>query len=158
MFVCLAYSVIHVTWLIQIWDMSHSYVEQDDTLSHVPHVNESCPTCERVMSHMWMSHEQDDTFICAPWLLHMWDMTHSYVRYDSFTCAPWFLHICAMTQLHTYSCTYTIWAGRSRQAWLICMCAMTHIQVRHDPFTCAMTHLRTYSCISYTYTAPYIDM
>jgi len=121
-FIWLAYSVIHVTWLIQIWDMSHSYVAQD--------------------------------------------VTHSYVRHDSFTCAPWLIHICAMTQLHTYSCTYTMWAWHSRQARLICMCAMTHLHVCHDSYTgapwpvhmCTMTHLRKYSCISYTYTAPYIDM
>ena len=30
--------------------MSHMCV------SHVPHVNESCPICERVMPHMWMGH------------------------------------------------------------------------------------------------------
>jgi len=32
------------------WVMSHMW------MSHVSHVNESCRTCEWVMSHMWMSH------------------------------------------------------------------------------------------------------
>ena len=36
------------------------------------------------------------SFICATWLIHMCDMTHSYVRHDSFIFAAWrkrFMHI-----------------------------------------------------------------
>jgi len=143
-FIWLAYSVIHVTWLIQIWDMSHSYVAQDVTHSYVRH----------------------DSFTCGTWLILMWDMTHSHVRHDSFTYVLWpnYIHIHAHTQCERGA------AGKRDSfacvPWLIYRCAMTRSHVYHDSYTgapwpvhmCTMTHLRKYSCISYTYTAPYIDM
>ena len=85
----------------------------------VAHMNESCRTYEWVMSHIWMSHEWyalirqisntlthdvinlihmcdmtqsyvwHDSFICVTWRIHMCDMTHSYVWHDSFICATW---------------------------------------------------------------------
>jgi len=44
--------------------------------------------------HMWdMTHSyvRHDSFICETWLIHMWDMTHSYVRHDSFICETWLM-------------------------------------------------------------------
>jgi len=34
-----------------------------------------------------------DSFICVTWLIHMCDMTPSYVWHDSFICVTWLLHI-----------------------------------------------------------------
>jgi len=31
------------------------------------------------------------------WLIHMCDMTHSYVWHDSFICVTWLIHMCNMT-------------------------------------------------------------
>jgi len=62
---------IYVTWLIHIWDMTHSYVGHD-------------------------------SFICGTWLIHMWDMTHSYVGHDSFICETWLIHMCDMTHPHVW--------------------------------------------------------
>ena len=32
------------------------------------------------------------------WLIHMWDMTHSYVGHDSFICETWLIHLWHVTQ------------------------------------------------------------
>jgi len=41
-----------------------------------------------------------DSLICVTWLIHMCDMTHSYVWHDSFICVTWFIHMCDM--IHSY--------------------------------------------------------
>ena len=54
-------------------------------------------------------------------VLHMWDMTHSYVWRDSFICV-------------TYSCAWH--DSFMRVTWAIHMCDMTPSDVWRDPFTC----------------------
>ena len=51
-------------------------------------------------------------YIYETWLVHMCDMTHSYLRHDASICATWRIH----------------------------MCDMTHSYVWHDAFICDMTH------------------
>jgi len=60
-------------------------------------------------------------------LIHMCDMTHSYVWHDSFICVTWLIHMCDMT--HSYSLSAT-----SSAICLIHMCDMTHSYVWHDSF------------------------
>ena len=63
-------------------------------------------------------------------LLHMCDMTHSYVRHDSFLCVTGFIHICDMT-------LPSVWHDSSISVpWLIHMCDMTHPNVSRDSFIC----------------------
>jgi len=38
------------------------------------------------LSRVW-----HDSFICVTWLIHMCDMTHSYVRQEFFTCVTWLI-------------------------------------------------------------------
>ena len=38
-----------------------------------------------------------DSLICATWLIHMCNMTHSHVRHDSFIWATWLMHMHDMT-------------------------------------------------------------
>jgi len=59
---------------------------------------------------------------CVTWLIHMCDLTHSYVWHDSF------IHICDMT------CSYVCHDSFIRVTWLIHMCDMTHLYVWHDSF------------------------
>ena len=64
------------------------------------------------------------------WLLHMCDMTQSYVWHDSFICVTWLLHMCDMTQSY-------VWHGSFiRVTWLIHTWDMTHSYVWHDSFIC----------------------
>ena len=89
-----------------------------------------------MMHDTWdMAHVQHG----ATWLIHMWDMTHSYVRHDSFICAAWLIHMCDMT--HETQRTYStvrhdsfIWETWLFicATWLIHICGMTHSYVRHD--------------------------
>jgi hypothetical protein len=102
-----------------------------------------------------------DSFTCAPWLIHMWDMTwqihtcdmtridlytYSLIR-DAITRVPWLIHMwnmtwqihtCDMTHihLHTYSLmrdSFTCVPGLMCVCvCLIYMCAMTHSRVGHD--------------------------
>ena len=72
----------------------------------------------------------------ATWHIHVWDLTHTYVRHDSFICVSWLLH----TTTHSY-----VWHNFSNPR-LIHMWDMTHTSVRHNLFTCVtwfaytMTH------------------
>ena len=37
---------------------------------------------------------QHDSCICVPWLIHVYNITHSYVWHDSFMCTTWLIHTC----------------------------------------------------------------
>ena len=74
---------VRVTWDIHICDMTHSHASGTwEWMSHVAHANESCRTCEWVMSRIWMS-----------------NVTHM-----NQTC---FTRICTRTRKHTRKHTYT---------------------------------------------------
>ena len=63
-----------------------------------------------------------DLFICVTWLIHMCDMTHSYVWHDSL----WLIHMYDVT--HSY-----VWYDS-----FICVTLLIHVW--HDLFICDMTH------------------
>ena len=95
------FSSICVTWLMYMYDVTpHFYVWHDSSicvtwLIHMCDVTPSyvwrCPTYKWVMSHKWISpahvgpsmwmcdvthvYEWREPFICATWLIYMWDMT-----------------------------------------------------------------------------------
>ena len=60
----------YVIWLILVWTLTHSYAFQ-------PRFR---PPCKKICT-------------CQKWLIHMSDMTHSYVRHDSFICETWLIHM-----------------------------------------------------------------
>jgi len=69
--------------------------------------------------------------ICVPWrLVHMCDMTHSYVRHDSFICVTWLIHMCDMTRSYMWHVSFIC------ATWLVHTCDMSHSYVRHDSFIC----------------------
>jgi len=77
---------------------------------------------------------------CWTWLIHMCDITHSYVWHDAFICLTWHIRICDMTHLY-------MWHGAFIFAtWLNHMCDMTHsymwyIHVR----VCIYIHVHTFT-------------
>jgi len=71
-----------------------------------------------------------DSFICETWLIHMCDMTHSYVWHDSFICETWLIHMCDMTHSYVWHDSFIC------VTWLIHMWDMTHSCVWHDSFIC----------------------
>jgi len=87
--------------------------------------------------------------VCVTWLVHMCDMTHSYVWHDSFMCVTWLIHVCNMTHsCAPYDIQPRVWhvcvtwlvhmcvMTRSCVTWLVHMCDMTHSYERLDSFIC----------------------
>jgi len=72
-------------------------------------------------------------------LIHMCDMTYSYVRHDYFTCATRLIHVCGMTQSRmrhdSFHCL------KKTFHCLIHMCDMTYSYVRHDYFACLSLYI-----------------
>jgi len=66
------------------------------------------------------------------WLIHMCDMTHSYVWHDSFICVTWLIHMCDMT--HSY-----VW----HDSW-------RYVTIRRES-TEITRSCRTYKCIILTF-------
>jgi len=110
------------------WVMSHVW------MSHVPcmnesYRNESYHTQEWVMPHSH-SYLQHDSFIrairlIAVWLIHTWDMTHSYRGRDSFIHGTWLIHTGDKTHCGV---TYSYMGHDSfiQGTWLIHTWDMTH--------------------------------
>jgi len=153
------------TWLIRErdmtlhkCDMTHSYVQpclkHDTPLLH--RGTWLVYTCE--VTPLYVQH---DSCICTIWLIHMREMTHSYVtwlihmRHDSFiwdmthSYVTWLIHmcnttlasvlydsfICATQLLHLYDMTHFMWDIRRSYVWhdsFICVTWLIHI--------CDMTH------------------
>ena len=92
-----------------------------------------CHTYEWVMSHIWKKY--------VTWLIHICDMTHSYVWHDSFICVTWYVW-------HNSFISVT---------WLIHMCDTTHSYVWHDSFTCAACLIQMCDMTHPTYLQAYFQ-
>jgi len=112
-------SVISVTWLIHMCDMTHSYVWHDSFIC----VTWLIHMCDITYSYVW-----HDSFICVTWLIHMCDMTHSYVWHDPFIRVTWLIHMCAMPCSHVWHDSVIC------VTWLIHMCDVTRSYIWHDSF------------------------
>jgi len=79
---------------------------------------------------------------CVTWLIHMCDVTPSYVWRDSFICVTWLIHIYDMA--HLYTCIHMYDATRVHGVhvsffcvtWLSHVCDLTHSYAWHDLFMC----------------------
>jgi len=94
--------------------MSHN--ESCHAMSHVAHsyelttgsddlfiwmcMNESCHTMSHFTSMSESCHMYDDSLIHGTWLIHTWDMNHSYMGHDSFI--HFFSVFICVTQLKSY--------------------------------------------------------
>jgi len=85
-------------------------------------------------------------FICVTWLIHMCDMTHSFVLHDSFIVVIWLIHMRGMAYVCMCDTTHSyVWHDSFIcVTWLIHMCDMTHSYVSHDACMCVtrLIHMR----------------
>jgi len=113
-----------------------------------------------------------DSFICVTWLIHMCDMTHSYVVHDSFICNDEINlhHTCDMTHSYMWHDAFisetrpmSMWDRTHLYAgtWLVHLYVarhsffcddetnlhhtpdMSHLYVGHDSFICGIWHTHT---------------
>ena len=66
-------------------------------------------------------------FVYGMWLIHMWDMTHSYVRYDWCICVTWLLHVSPAFNVESCCAEWHIYLyvdhdSSTRGTWTIHMC------------------------------------
>ena len=105
------------TWLICIWETTHSYVRHDPFVFDITLNLSAMALVKRGVRHDWSIHETwlihkwDDKFVWDTWLMRTWDMTHSYVTSRSISlldhasqCSPaysvrdfWFCDIWSVT-------------------------------------------------------------
>jgi len=121
-----------VTWLICMWDVTHSCVFPA-WVHTAPNTRHKCMDFHIHTSHIHVWHY---TFICVTWTIHMYDtknscmcgMTRSYVWHDSFICVTWLVRMCDMTHSYVWQDSFVC------VTWLIRTCDMTRSYVRHDSF------------------------
>jgi len=140
----------HVTWIIHLWDMTHSYVSwlihmyHATTHSYVPWLIHMC-----AMNHSCVCHR---SFKCVACHIFMCEMTHSYVIWLIYMCHEIFIR--AMT--HWYVCHWSV----KCVTWPIHICDKSPSYVRHDSFVRNMTHslpwLGTYDSIICAMTHSYV--
>ena len=153
-----------------MYDVTHSYVRRD-TLIYISDI--FLFVISTTHGYTQLSCEWLISYICAKWLIHTCDMTHSYVWHDSFIRVTWLIHTCDMTHSYVWHdslirisdiflfLVYTtrIYTRLScykrilymfqhdsfiRVTWPIHTCDMTHLCVWHDSFI-RVTWL-TYTC------------
>jgi len=128
-------SFINVTCLIHTWDICVEWlIHTCDT-----------KTCVRGQSTRVRASSSD---IYAIWLIHMRDMTHSYVWHDSFICLTWLVHMCDMTHSYAWRDSFV------RVTWLIHMCDMILRHGQHARDICMLLD----SFIRVTWLRPVCDM
>jgi len=135
-------SFVCVVWLIHTCDMTdlaHTSMQCKGKPRYYSrrvfvYVYQLCHTHEWVVSYIWFppihtytytnSSYIRDAFLCVTWLIHMWDMTHSYVCTSPRWCT-WLIYMCDMTHSFVFC-----------ETWVIRMCDITHSFVWHDSFIC----------------------
>jgi len=135
-------SFICETWLIHMWDMTHSYVRHVSFIWDVTHSSVMCTVglglrqgvprfSRRGMSHIWMSHAMLMNESCRT---YEWVMVHIWMRQV--------VHINEMSHdahmnesRHTYKwVVLLIWMSHvasMNESWCNCECVMLHISIKH---------------------------
>ena len=133
-----------VTWLIHMHNLwqDPSICTWHDSFIGVTWLIHMCVSVQQV---------RFDLSMCAwAWLIHICDMTHSYMWHDSFIYVTWLIHICDQTPVNVrFSPSGAIWLIYMHMAGFIHMCDVTRSPMWHDSLICVtwlihmcdMTHL-----------------
>jgi len=113
---------ICISLLIGVCDVTHSWVHMRDTCKTQLYVRHDLFTCVHMCGKT--------PSVYVTWLIHVHDITHSYVWHDSLLCVTWLIRICGMACL-------SVWHGACIPVtWPIHGCDMTHSCVRFDSSMC----------------------
>ena len=91
-----------------------------------------------------------DSFICATRLVDICNMTRSYLQQDSFICAtwlvaPWLVAMCNMTRCYAQHDSLHIDLLLCA-TWLVDICNVTRWILQHDSLICQLTAFRPLCC------------
>jgi len=140
-----------VTWLIHIYDVTHSYVWRDSFIcvthhDHVWHVSFIYVTWLVLVWHdsfiyvTWLILPYVTRLVChaprtnvtwliyIPWSIHICDMTHSYEWHDSFIRVTWLLHMCHVIRSYVWRDSLIFATSRIHK------CDVTHWYVPYGLF------------------------
>jgi len=101
------------------------------------YVTELVHVCDITHSYVW-----HDSFICVTWLIHMCDVTHAYVGHESF------IYVTELGLIHMWDMTHSY----VRHDSFICETWLIH--TRHDSFICVTWLVRTWQGVSGSKDAP----
>jgi len=156
-----AFMLVIWIWLFHMYDMTHPYAWHDVFICETLLIRYLRPDSfiRVIWTHLYVWRDSFihakwrfslDLFKYVIWLIHVYDLTHSYVRHDLLThrCVncllTWLLHVydltyhvqmCQRPSGHDLTCrtwlihTYDLTCG----TWLIYTCDLTHAYVWHDP-------------------------
>jgi len=80
-------SCASVTWLIHVWDTTHSCLRHNSFMS----VTWLIRVCGMAYLCLWR-----DSFMSVTWLMHVCDTTRPCLWHDSFMFVSWLIHVCDM--------------------------------------------------------------
>jgi len=142
---------------------THSYVWLQPTATHCNTLQHYSSTTLSQSNLIHTRHDFFYAFICATWLIHMCDMTHSCVWHDSLIWVTWLIHMCDMTHSYVWHDSFIGVTGRIHMcdmthsylfhdssmcvAWRLHMCDITHSYSKKDPFTCVAWLIRTHDIL-----------
>jgi len=132
-------------------------------MCHITYVNESCHTCEWVISRVWMSHvthmkESWHTYewvMSHKWMSHGTHMNESWHTYEWIMAHIWMSHITRMNESwHTYEWVMShIWMSHvthTNESWhtyewvisRVCMSHATHMNESCHTYEWVLSHIR----------------
>ena len=113
------------TWLIHTWDMTHSGVQNDSFmretwLIYLAGINNG-QASPLVVRSIWeascpQTYMGQDSFIFGTWLIHVWDMTHSFSKHHQW----WYGAFVRLHVPHTHMNVVMshIWMSRVPSLWI----------------------------------------
>jgi len=89
-------------------------------MRHVTHMNGSCYTDKRVISHTWKRHANDSTLYCSACTDHVTHMNGTSCKYQWGMSHTWQIHIWCSNRCHDAYVTFHVWMSRVTQIHEIC--------------------------------------
>jgi len=134
------------------WVMSHMWMSYFTDMNWVMYDIKKMVWHQKT-THSWTNQRAINPWIpawclhyyCASWLIHICDMTHSYVWHDTFIRVARFVHMCALTHSYVWhdpficvTCLIHMWDVTQshhtslRYAWVMSHTSMSHVTLMDE--------------------------